>query len=86
MTLLINMFVEAACALILLMGLIYFVRFLFYWRPNMNDQYFTFFLGAIILLSVGWAAYILMKLRSHYRLYKAAGRERRSAEEKETRS
>lgn len=83
MTLLINMFIEAVCALILLVGFLYFVRFLFFWRSNMNDQYFTFFLGAIILLCVGWFAYITMKLRSHYRLYKAAGRARRVAEEEE---
>jgi len=86
MSLLINMFIEAACALILLAGFIYFVRFLFFWRPNMNDQYFMFFLWAIILLCFGWAAYIAMKLRNHYRLYKASGHARRAAEEEEPRS
>lgn len=72
-TLLINMVIEGAAAVIMIVGFTYFIRFLFYWRTRIVDVYFNISLGTIIFFAVGWSTYIFTKLRDHYKLFKKAG-------------
>ena len=72
---------EIACATVLIVGVIYFIRFLIYFRENMVELYFRIFLGAIILFTAGWSVYIFIKLYEHYRLFKKAGKDKNDFEE-----
>lgn len=72
-TLLINMVIEGAAAVIMIVGFTYFIRFLFYWRNSMVDVYFNISLGTIIFFVIGWSTYIFTKLRNNYMLFKKAG-------------
>ena len=80
-TILVNMIIEIACATVLIVGVIYFIRFLVYFRENMVELYFKIFLGAIILFTAGWSVYIFIKLYEHYRLFKKAGKDKNDFEE-----
>jgi len=74
-TILVNMIIEIACATVLIVGVIYFIRFLVYFRENMVELYFRIFLGAIILFTAGWSAYIFIKLHGQYLLFKKADKD-----------
>ena len=72
-TILINMVIEGAAAVIMIAGFTYLIRFLFYWRNRMVDIHFNVFLGTLVFFAVGWSTYIFIKLRNHYELFKKAG-------------
>ena len=69
-TILINMVIEGAAAVILIFGFLYLFRFLIYFRDRMDVVYFRFFLGTVVVFAIGWFVFIFMKLRNHYRLFK----------------
>lgn len=79
-TILINMIIEFTAAIIMIIGVSYFIRFLFYRRNNINEVYFNIFLGAIFFFAVGWLTYIFINLRNHYRLFKNAGSDKENIE------
>ncbi len=69
-TILINMVIEAACAVILIIGFLYLIRFLIFWKERMVELHFKIFLGTAIFFAIGWSFYIFWKLFSHYKLLK----------------
>jgi hypothetical protein len=75
-TILINMILEIVCAVILMVGIIYFTIFLIYFRRNMIELYFRIFLGVIILFTLGWFVYFIIKFREHYYQLKKSGKEK----------
>ena len=79
-SILINMIIEIACAMVLIVGIIYFIMFLIYFRRNMVELYFRIFLGTVILFTFGWFSYFVIKLREHYGLFKKAGKEKNNLE------
>ena len=80
-TILVNMIIEIACTMILIVGIIYLIRFLVYFRENMVELYFRLFLGAVILFTIGWSVYFFIKLYEHYRLFKKTGNNKNNFEE-----
>lgn len=74
------MVIEFIAAIILMFGVFYFIRFLFFWRYNIDEVYFNIFLGAISFFTVGWSTYIFIKLRNYYRLFKNAGGDKENIE------
>ena len=67
-TIIVNMTVEFFSALVLLIGIIYFFRFMILFRDRMVDTYFRIFLGAMLVFSAGWFSFIFIKIREHFRL------------------
>jgi len=67
-TIIINMTIEFLSALVLLIGIIYFFRFMIFFRSKMVDTYFRIFLGAMLVFSAGWFSYIFLKIREHFLL------------------
>jgi len=78
---LVNMIIEIACTMVLIIGVIYFIRFLIYFRENMVELYFRIFLGTVILFTAGWSVYFFIKLHEQYRLFKKAGKDKNNFEE-----
>ncbi len=70
LTVLINMGIEIIAALIMAVGLLYLVRYMFHFRHRMVDTYFDIFFWAIVIFAVGWGTYIAIKLRTHYLLFR----------------
>lgn len=67
-TIIVNMVIEIFSALVLLIGIIYFFRFMIFFRTKMVDMYFRIFLGASFIFSAGWFSYMFIKIREHYRM------------------
>ena len=66
-TLVINMAIEAVCAVLLIVGFTYLLRFLFLWRYRMIDLYFRLFAGGIFFFASVWAVFLVSRLRKYYR-------------------
>ena len=66
-TILINMAVEALCTVFLIVGFVYLIRFLFFWRGRMIDLHFKLFVGAIVLFAAVWTVFTARKLCRYYR-------------------
>jgi hypothetical protein len=74
-TILFNMIIDIASALVLLVGLFFAIRFLFGWKKHMDVVYFNLFFGATVLFTAGWIFLTIIKLRSYIeRLKKPRGR------------
>ena len=80
-TILVNMIIEIVCAMVLIIGVIYFIRFLIYFRNKMVELYFRIFLGTVILFTAGWSVYFFIKLYEHYRLFKKTGKDKNNFKE-----
>ncbi len=67
-TLIMNLVIEFFSAAVLFTGIIYFFRFMFFFRSRMDDATFRIFLGAMFVFSAGWFTFIFFKLREHFRM------------------
>ena len=68
------MVIEIACTVILIIGFIFLIRFLFYWRDNIIELHFNIFLGVVIVFAIAWSVYIFTKLIKYYRRFKEVSR------------
>ena len=68
------MVIEIASAVILVIGFIILIRFLFYRRDRIVELQFNIFLGAVIVFAIAWSVYIFTKLIKYYRRFKEVGR------------
>jgi hypothetical protein len=71
---LINLTIEIATAIILVVGLLYFVRFLIMRRPYIDQRLYKVGLGCLTVFTVGWTTYLFIKIRSHIRLLQKTDR------------
>ena len=67
-TIIMNLTIEFLSAAVLFTGIIYFFRFMFFFRNRMADTSFRIFLGAMLVFSAGWFTFIFFKLREHFRM------------------
>ena len=80
-TMFINLLIELAAAIIMIVGLLFLVRFLFLFRDRYQEGYFRFILYFIIFFAVGWGTHLAFKLRSHYLKFQAARAAKRNREQ-----
>ncbi|MCE5248979.1 hypothetical protein LLG96_02035 [bacterium] len=69
---LVNLFVEIATGIILVIGLSYLVRFLIARRPFIDPKMFNLVVGCMAALTVGWIVYLFTRMRSHIAMLRKA--------------
>ena len=64
-TVIINMIINITSGMIFAVGLFYVMRFLNMRKPYMDPMQYRIFIGAFIFISVGWFAYLVVRIRRH---------------------
>ncbi len=72
-TLLINLIIEIASGLILLVGIAFTVKFLHDRKAYIEPGKYRLYLQIISVFTIGWFAYVGHKVRTKYRAFRRAG-------------
>ena len=75
-TLLTNLVIEIAAGLVLLVGVVYALLFLYTRRAILDPARFKIYLEVIIFFTLAWFTYVGFKVRAKYRALRNHGRPR----------
>ena len=70
---LINIIIEIATGIILLVGLFYLLRFFMIRRFSIDPMYYKLILFCIVIFTFGWVTYLTMKVRSDILRFRKSG-------------
>ncbi len=83
-TLFLNLIIEIAAAMVLLVGMAYTVKFLYARRAFIEPAKFNLYLQALGFFTVGWLTYVGFKVRAKYSALRNHGKAQENGRNRET--